>query len=295
VSNKDGTIYACGGGGGYYYPPTPTQKIRNIQSEIDRYNNTLERIEIERKIRKDKGKPLGDDNETREIISEIRKRKIQIEELTKEQIQEEIREDKQGIASDEQSIEYNEIEEEIHKRRGNTEKQKWHRKMIDELNKSIEDRKNRIKENEGKLATRRLLVPEGAMEWLLHEVGHWLAASVQERELPHYGFGVIRQGECTCNTNFTECRCGDIREWQAWAFEEIILAPFGQSRNFCPPPHRGGIAFTRTEFPDGCLRYAEQQIRDKRIEIEEWRVVYGEWIKWGTSLSTKAPWMWEAS
>lgn len=152
---------------------------------------------------------------------------------------------------------------------------------INEWNEQIKDREQKIAEKqeelrqkEAELARRKGLpthhvyVPEGAMEWLLHEVGHWVAATPEERRLPDYGYGQEEKG------------VGKAREWQAWAFEEIILAPFGHSREFIPPKQRGGVAFAKNgQIPGEHLRHVERHIREVAIDVDEWRALYGEWIR----------------
>lgn len=283
---QTGMIYACGFSS-YYSPPTPADKIRNIRNEISHYEEQYERHEI----KKEKGH-IVDDDDAREIVAEIQQRKKRIEELEKEQARIDIEKDQEQIESEKSHIQYHEVEEEIYKRRGDKENEKRHRGYITDYQKSIKERQKRIKDNQKKLAG-TLLVPEGAMEWLLHEVGHWVAATEEERRLPNFGFGVIREGICTCTENFTECRCGDEREWQAWAFEEIILSPFGNSRFFCPPPHRGGLAFDKNQpIPDTAFRHIETRLRADSIHVEQWRQIWGEWLRWGQSLGTNAPWSW---
>lgn len=120
-----------------------------------------------------------------------------------------------------------------------------------------------------------VMVPEGAMEWLLHEVGHWVAASPEERLLPNYGYGTVL---CPDDTVLTGT--GADREWQSWAFEEIVLSPFGPSRSFAPPEHSGGVGFSKNQIPYGAMRHAQNRIATTRIDLEEWRGVYGEWIDW---------------
>jgi len=282
---QTGTIYACGGYGGYYSPPTPRDKILNIQNEILQYEEMYERHEI----KKEKGHSV-DDAEARRIVAEIQQRNKRIEELEKEQARIDIKRDQDGIESDKSNIEHHEVEEEIYKRRGDTENQKRHRGYINDYKKSIKERQKRIEDNQKKLEG-TLLVPEGAMEWLLHEVGHWVAATEEERALPNFGFGIIREGVCTCTSNFTECRCGDEREWQAWAFEEIILSPLGNSRLFCPPPHRGGVAFDKNlPIPPEAFRHIEARLRADSIAIEQWREIWSEWVQWGVALGPDAPW-----
>lgn len=111
-------------------------------------------------------------------------------------------------------------------------------------------------------------VPEGAMEWLLHEIGHWVAATPEERLLPDYGYGQEAKG------------VGKARELQAWVFEEIVLAPWGQARDLCPPPHRGGVAFTHTATPDDRRRIDLALNLAPQVDIDQWRALYAAWIEW---------------
>ena len=123
------------------------------------------------------------------------------------------------------------------------------------------------------------MVPDGAMEWLLHEVGHWVVASPEERQLRNYGVSESEYGH------------DGEREWQAWAFAEIVLAPFGPSRMLAPPSQRDGAAFSKVgPLPRGCLRHAEREILTLGISVEQWRHVWGQWVRWGTSMGAAAPW-----
>jgi hypothetical protein len=139
------------------------------------------------------------------------------------------------------------------------------------------DRRRRQKEQEKTAGT--VSVPVGAMEWLLHEVGHFVAASPEERSLPNYGLSESEDGH------------DGEREWQAWAFEEIVMAPFGPSRLFAPPSQRDGAAYARSgPMPEACLRHVERQIIGLGLDVERWRVEWGEWVRWGTAMGAAAPW-----
>ena len=39
-----------------------------------------------------------------------------------------------------------------------------------------------------------MLVPEGSLEWLLHEVGHWVAATPEQRQQVNYGLDTDEYG-----------------------------------------------------------------------------------------------------
>ena len=82
------------------------------------------------------------------------------------------------------------------------------------------------------------------MEWLLHEVGHWVGASEEERRLQNYG---------------------DTRELEAMAFEEIVLFSHGQARDFVPPKQRDGIAFESGPTPDSAFKRIDQRLSNVEI------------------------------
>lgn len=130
----------------------------------------------------------------------------------------------------------------------------------------------KLEELETPLATP---VPEGAMEWLLHEVGHWVVADQRERSMVNYGFG-SKSGPGH----------EKAREWQAWAFEEMVLAPFGHAREIAPPAYRGGTGFTRNEIPASATQHAESSAKVAKIALGEWRALYGEWIVFELSTGT---------
>lgn len=151
-------------------------------------------------------------------------------------------------------------------------------KKLEEAEQAERDRIKRELEN---LPPEELLiapVPEGAMEWLLHEVGHWVAATDEERKLTNYGYGQEAKG------------VGKAREWQAWAFEEIILAPWGPSREFIPPRHRGGVAFSPAgPMPVVALHHIERQLQNiHSLHVAEWRVLYRDWIEYERSCDLPA-------
>lgn len=150
-------------------------------------------------------------------------------------------------------------------------------KRINDLDQIIQEKKEKLEKlKRTGMDVSSVFVPEGAMEWLLHEAGHWLAATPEERRLPNYGYGSL-----LCLDDSVLTGTGAEREWEAWAFEEIILAPFGASRSFVAPEHGGGVAFSKSgPIPDLAMRRIEKQIHAERIDIEQWRSVYGEWAKW---------------
>lgn len=167
----------------------------------------------------------------------------------------------------------------------------WSIRDIDSSLKNLTDQRKKLEIEKAELEKqkRRLLaspivfVPEGAMEWLLHEAGHWVAASIAERSLPNYGYDLLFPAVSDC---------GDEREWQAWAFEEIILAPFGPARSFASPTWRDGVGFSKAgPLPQAALAHIQRQILDCPIDIQVWREVWGDWVRWGNGLGVEAPWI----
>lgn len=134
-----------------------------------------------------------------------------------------------------------------------------HKEKLVGLKKKLKE----LKKNRGAaLAGASVFVPDGAMEWLLHEVGHYIAATPDERKLPNYGLSESEVGH------------DGEREWEAWAFEEIVLAPFGPSREFAPPTQRDGAGYTKAgPMPQRCLDHVERQMRTLGLDAEMFRVV----------------------
>src|SRR5690606_18111060 len=140
----------------------------------------------------------------------------------------------------------------------------YQRGLIEELERLRE--KLRELQKESKLLASTVFVPEGSAEWLLHEVGHWIAATDTERQTQHYGLAPLPDDH------------GDEREWQAWAFEEIVLGPYGSSREFATPMTRDAAPFMRNgPIPQHYLRHVEQRLSELRIDVEPWRIVWGDW------------------
>lgn len=131
-------------------------------------------------------------------------------------------------------------------------------------------RKEWLEKRRSSLTTAPIVyVPDGAMEWLLHEVGHYVVSTPGERALPNYGL------------------LGDDdphsaqREWESWGFEEIIFAPFGHARDIAPPSQRDGVGFSKAgPLPDFALKRAGSEMRALGIDAAQWRALYGEWITW---------------
>lgn len=155
----------------------------------------------------------------------------------------------------------------------------WRRRLIkertediDRLEKEIADlEKDKVKLS----AAPFVFVPDGAMEWLLHEVGHWVAASSDERQLTNYGNG---------------------HELEAWAFEEIILGSCGPARGFAPVTQRDGTAFDWAgPLPGWAFRHIDAQIRSEHVAVEQFRMLWAEWVRWGAALGPSSPWSGESS
>lgn len=256
----DGTIYACGGGGWYTPPPPPTpqqiiiKKINDIDWAIKERRDRL-------KIYED---PDPWDREYEDYKRNIEKLKKQREDARVRKIP------TPGL--DKTIAHY-----EIGLPEKQQEKQERINTKIDGLKKEIEE----LKKERAGYSLSPVPVPDGAMEWLLHEVGHWVASTPSERRLPNYGYGIVKKKGW-----------GKDREWQAWAFEEIIMAPFGPARGFAPVEHRGGTAFDGDGWqgiPERHLKHAYAQILASGISIEQWRALYGEWAQWGNKRGIYSP------
>lgn len=147
---------------------------------------------------------------------------------------------------------------------------------IAKIEREIQERRDQLDRLKRSLSAPVVFVPEGAMEWLLHELGHWLATPAYERALPNYGITPD----------------ADEHEMRALAFEEIVMAPFGPARSFVPPTQRTGVVFDRSgPVPADALAKAERAIRDQRLDVEAYRALWGEWVTWGRGLGDRAPWI----
>lgn len=257
-----GSISACGGGGGYY---TPTYEGESDKELIDRWNRWKEY-------------PASYDKEHSDSLEkQLRKRGIHPDDLDpakKKEIQDNFKKEK--LKKEIEELERRKKNYEVDIENTDTE--------IDQLNRQNEAReveitkiKKEIGEKKKELSAAPLVVPvpDGAVEWLLHEVGHWIVSSPAERLLPDYGYG----------SSLEVKGHGKAQEWRAWAFEEIVFAPFGHSRAFCPPPHRGGTAFSKNgPIPQWALLDAERAITESRVDIHQWRALVREWILWNPSV-----------
>jgi hypothetical protein len=261
----EGRIWACGG----YVDHTDTreeriQKLRNsigTGSLKDKKNDPWWIGQVEKWRRELKELGVEDAPPTPEEIERAR-----VEEVKKE-----IADIDAGIKREEDS---NDVTRRI---RDGAERR------IKEGEERIEDLRRKRKEKDAELpavtTAPMVYVPEGAMEWLLHEVGHFVAASAPERQARNYGLGESERGE------------DGEREWQAWAFEDIILAPHGPARNFAPVTQRDGAAFARSGLiPDVHYRHIEKQILDLGLDVDQWRCEYGQWVRWGAAMGAAAPW-----
>lgn len=140
-----------------------------------------------------------------------------------------------------------------------------------------EDHLERLKKEKAQLSPpMSVYVPSGAMEWLLHEVGHWVAASEKERLLPNYG----NPGD------------DSTREIEAWAFEEMVLSHLGPARYFGPLSQRDGIAFDLSgPLPRTAFRHVERRLLQGQIAIAPVQILWEEWVIWGRSQGCEAPWL----
>lgn len=148
---------------------------------------------------------------------------------------------------------------------------------IERLRTSVAALKRLIQRKTDELEASAVVVPEGAMEWLLHEVGHWIASSENERCTKNYALHGAPQSHA------------DAREMQAMVWEEIVFAPYGRARSFVPPSQRDGAAFER-DATTGAFVRVMQRVSDSRIDIEEWRAIWGKWVTWGHTMGRRAPW-----
>lgn len=59
-----------------------------------------------------------------------------------------------------------------------------------------------------------------------------------------------------------------------------MLAPWGPARSFVPT-QADGVAFARSgPMQDRYLRHAARRAAEPRVDVEEFRALYGEWIRW---------------
>jgi hypothetical protein len=152
----------------------------------------------------------------------------------------------------------------------------WRERLIRERKEDIGTFTKQIEELRKEKATLTaapfVLVPEGEMEWLLHEVGHWLASSPEERAMPNYGDG---------------------HELEAWAFEQMVLGPIvgRDARTVAPPTQRDGTAFDYAgPLPGWAFGHIDRCVCADRVDVEAFRALWSEWIAWGAAQGNQAPW-----
>ncbi len=256
----DGAIYACGGGGWYTPPPPTPQQI--IIEKIDNIDRRIRDEEESLKYYKEDPEWCAFDlNKQRRKIDNLKRDRDGIA--------------RRGVPTPELDRQISDLEIPLPALERDYKEQR--KNDIDGHKKKIED----LKKERAGLSLSPVPVPDGAMEWLLHEVGHWTASTTEERRLPNYGYGIVK-----------DKGWGKDREWQAWAFEEIIMAPFGPSRGFAPVEHRGGTAFDGPGWqgiPERHLKHVYAQILASGISVEQWRALYGEWVLWGTEKGVYSP------
>jgi len=127
----------------------------------------------------------------------------------------------------------------------------------------------RIKERKNSLA---VAVPEGAVEWLLHEVGHWLASTTKQRALPNYG--LARESDADVMEH----------ELRALAFQEIIFSPVAQARHLTPTSQKDGWGFDGPErLNSSHFRFAERAMIEANFDRQEWQSVFLPFANWEMS------------
>lgn len=150
---------------------------------------------------------------------------------------------------------------------------------IEKANKEIRKRIKRIRkelDDIESLLSPTAYVPSGAMEWLLHEVGHWLAASDAERT--------------TLNESVFGYDTGS--DLYAFAFEDAVLEPFGSAREFPALSHRGGPAYDVTgPLPEWAFRHIDKRMAEAGVSVEPFRQLWSEWVRWGRAQGHEAPWL----
>jgi hypothetical protein len=158
-----------------------------------------------------------------------------------------------------------------------------------DLTNRLENLEHLKRERDGQKAAPIIFVPDGALDWLLHEVGHYVAATPEERTRHAYGISV--EQTILAEDHRHQNHAAD-REWQAWAWQEIVLAPFGYARELTPPSYRGGVGYQKVGPIDSRhIDYIGKQVRAYGIDVEPWRLLAAEWIQWGKSRGAgHAPW-----
>ena len=130
-------------------------------------------------------------------------------------------------------------------------------------------------------------VPEGAFEWLLHEVGHYVAATETERQQCNYG--LPEDESLAADSGSLLHGCCVEREQQAWAFESAVFGR--QAMALASPGYRGGVGYRPGGIPHAATHHADRQIAALRLDMTRWRALAAEWMKWGRNRGpARAPW-----
>lgn len=166
--------------------------------------------------------------------------------------------------------------EELRRKRDELQKRVQERDRLQRERLQREQLEREISELEKKLQL-RVFVPEGSVEWVLHEVGHWLASTAAERMMPDHGL---------------QSHPEDDREWQALAFEALVLQPWGDPRYLCSPTVRDDSIVFRAPGPIAAhhARHIDAQLSSLGLSIQPWRQLASEWVSWGKSMGHRAPW-----
>ena len=270
LPNPDGTLWACGVS--VPEPPNPFRDLEDNVEERARYKKGLDKFYKIEKHRKDELDGLRDE------LEKLRKdldnpRSVNRAKVVYDRIRE-LEEGKDYHRDDAHEPLSRQHPFGSYDNWNDVLKQKpaWD-KRIEELDREIQEIKKKLS-----LAP-TVFVPTGSMEWLLHEVGHWLAARPECREVRNYGL------------DGPELSVGDDRELQAMAFQQAVLAPWGEAREFVPPLARYGVCFERQgPLAEEHLRHIERCLLDARVDIEPWRIVWGDWVRWGCLQGDRAPW-----
>jgi hypothetical protein len=166
--------------------------------------------------------------------------------------------------------------EELKRKRDKLQKEVQEREQLKRERLQREQLEGEISELEKKLQL-KVFVPEGSVEWVLHEVGHWLASTAAERMMPDHGL---------------QAQACDDREWQALAFESMVFRPWGDPRYLCSPTVRDDSVVFRTPGPIAAHheRHIDTQLSRSGLSIQPWRQLASEWVSWGKSMGHRAPW-----
>lgn len=114
-------------------------------------------------------------------------------------------------------------------------------------------------------------IPEGAVEWLLHEVGHWVMSKHKGTDVVNYGLSLDSIEE----------------ELLATAFQDIVFSPWDGAYSLAPKtviaelsdPKDTNIGFAQ-EISREMYREAEKRAIAAKIDFEYYCTVFGEWAEW---------------